>query len=750
MRKLDVLQMKNATARIVFLFIISTQTAFANPVVDPNIRPQGANITTSPNRVNVNQTSPQAIIQWQSFNINKGQTTHFVQTPNDVALNRINPQQGVSQIFGTLSGRGQIILVNQAGIFFARGAQVNVGSLIASTSDITNRNFLAGKYIFNIHDPRFAGSIINQGTIIAAQHGLVALLATSIDNNGIIHATLGNVILASGNKFTVSFGNDELINFTIDEPTAHANINQSGTIKANGGRILITASAAEGIVDNAINMQGVLQAKSVAQQQGEIILLAKGGSVNVSGHIIASGQQGGTIKILAKNTHLTSSAVIDATGKTNGGKVIIASNPSHSNNITASSASNPSIIIDNGSLINASGYTAQGGKVIIHARNSTDLAGTILVQGGLAGNGGTIKVLGKNINIAATSALIATGNTGGGTILIGGNEHGNGPEINASNTTIAEGSSINASALQSGNGGKVIVWSNNKTDFAGTILARGGAKSGDGGFVEISGKDLNVSDQPADLTASNGKTGTLLLDPENLIIQTAGPTTATSTGNPTNTYTSSVDSSILTVANLQSALANANVVVQTGSTGNQSGNITVANSITWNNANTLVLSAYLNVIIKANISNAAGGSLIVNADNTRTGNGTIMFDGGSVDISGGGKANFFYSSPVFPPQTTISNYVTVSRGTTYSSTSFVNNLTNGFVTGLNPITPFNSPQIEGLLKNIDQALPATAPSVTIAIADTYREVQLAHPKEVSSQVTCENVHDDMCGALTFE
>ena len=745
MRKLDALQMKNATARIVFLFIISTQTAFANPVVDPNIKPQGANISTGTNGVNVNQTSPQAIIQWQSFNINKGETTHFVQTPSDVALNRINPQQGVSQIFGTLSGRGQIILINQAGIFFARGAQVNVGSLIASTSDITNKNFLAGKYIFDIHDPRFAGSIINQGTIIAAQHGLIALLATSIDNNGIIHATLGNVILASGNKFTVSFGNDELINFTIDEATAHGSINQSGTIKANGGKILITASAAEGIVDNVINMQGVLQAKSVAQQQGEIILLAQGGQVNVSGHIIASGQQGGTIKILAKNTHITSSAVIDATGKTNGGKVIVASSQPHSNPIADSS-----IIIDNGSLINASGYSAQGGKVIIHALNSTDLAGTILVQGGLAGNGGTIKVLGKDIHIAATGTLIATGNTGGGTILIGGNEHGKGPETNATNTTVAKGSTINASALQSGNGGKVIVWSNNKTDFVGMILALGGAKSGNGGFVEISGKHLKISDKPADLTAPNGTTGTLLLDPENLIIQTADPTTATPTGNPTNTYTSNGDSSILTVAELQSALTSANVIVQTGSTGKQSGNIIVANSITWNNTNTLVLSAYLNVIIKANISNAAGGSLIVNADNTRTGNGTIMFDGGSVNISGGGKVNFFYSPPIFPSQTTFSNNVNVSGGTTYSSTSFVNNLTNGFVTALNPITPFNSPQIEELLKNIEQTLPATAPSVTIAIADTYREIQAAHPKEVSSQVTCENVHNDVCGALTFE
>src|SRR5690606_31487454 len=119
------------------------------------------------------------------------------------------------------------ILVNPAGIYFGPSAYVNVGGLIASTANLSDQNFLSGNYKFQ-QDAAFNGSIINEGDIVAAQHGLVALLAPGVVNNGKIKAQLGNVVLASGNAFTVQFEGNSLISFSIDEKTLKAGLDQNG------------------------------------------------------------------------------------------------------------------------------------------------------------------------------------------------------------------------------------------------------------------------------------------------------------------------------------------------------------------------------------------------------------------------------------------------------------------------------------------------------------------------------------------
>src|SRR5579871_6670763 len=120
----------------------------ANPVLN-NVASGNVSVSQSSNTVTVNQASQQAILNWHSFNINSGEHTHFQQPSGGVALNRIDPTQGASQIYGMLTATGKIILVNQAGIYFGPGSVVNVGGIIASTSDISNQNFLNGKYIFD-------------------------------------------------------------------------------------------------------------------------------------------------------------------------------------------------------------------------------------------------------------------------------------------------------------------------------------------------------------------------------------------------------------------------------------------------------------------------------------------------------------------------------------------------------------------------------------------------------------------------
>ncbi|MBD1871330.1 CHAT domain-containing protein [Cyanobacteria bacterium FACHB-471] len=128
-----------------------------------------------------------------------------------------------------------------------------------------------------------------------------------------------------------------------------------------------------------------------------------------------------------------------------------------------------------------------------------------------------INVLGDRVALLNTT-LNASGINGGGTVRIGGDYQGQGTVFNASRTFVSSGSVINADAIAQGNGGRVIVWADEVTGFYGNITARGGLTLGNGGFVEISGYEDLIFRGTADLSATNGNVGTLLLDPTNIVI----------------------------------------------------------------------------------------------------------------------------------------------------------------------------------------------------------------------------------------
>ncbi len=188
--------------------------------------------------------------------------------------------------------------------------------LIATTANISDQDFLNSYYHF-ANEPGWNGAIVNQGQIIAADHGLIALIGGAVSNEGYIQANYGHAILASGNSFTMTFASNDLISFAVDSGVTHRSIdkngnviadgvNNAGTIIANGGQILMTAKDAAGILDNIINMSGVAQAQSVddgaAPNDGEIILWGdpNGGKMLVSGTLDASSKgaaNGGTIMV---------------------------------------------------------------------------------------------------------------------------------------------------------------------------------------------------------------------------------------------------------------------------------------------------------------------------------------------------------------------------------------------------------------------------------------------------------------------
>ncbi|MEA5485933.1 MULTISPECIES: CHAT domain-containing protein [Pseudanabaena] len=158
--------------------------------------------------------------------------------------------------------------------------------------------------------------------------------------------------------------------------------------------------------------------------------------------------------------------------------------------------------------------------VIPNTAGTAIVSGTVSVSSPVANPSqvtSKIQILGDLVGLVGAN-LDASGVNGGGSVFIGGDFQGKGIIPNALMTFVSANSTIKADALQSGNGGRVIVWADNATRFFGNISARGGAISGDGGFVEVSGKQNLVFDGKVDLNAVIGKGGTLLLDPTNIYI----------------------------------------------------------------------------------------------------------------------------------------------------------------------------------------------------------------------------------------
>ncbi|MBF2098145.1 MAG: CHAT domain-containing protein [Gloeomargaritaceae cyanobacterium C42_A2020_066] len=181
-------------------------------------------------------------------------------------------------------------------------------------------------------------------------------------------------------------------------------------------------------------------------------------------------------------------------------------------------------LLTGGSIQGATGLTVNPDGTVLLTATGTRIAeqpGTVVAAGRIdtrsEQTGGTIQVLGETVGIVSAT-LDASGKQGGGTILVGGDFRGQGTTPTAQTTLISTDSQLRADALERGNGGKVIAWADGTTAFSGAISARGGAQGGDGGFVEVSGKETLIFRGQVDTRAPQGQTGTLLLDPTDITI----------------------------------------------------------------------------------------------------------------------------------------------------------------------------------------------------------------------------------------
>ena len=290
------------------------------------------------NHMELNVTKDKAVANWNDFSIDKDHSVNFHRESGGSwqVLNRVTGSN-LSEINGKLTGdtNGTIFLINPHGITFGNGAEVNVGSLVASTLDITNKNFMADKYVFEGN----GGTITNLANINAANDGVVVLLAQQVFNgigkddegkdikvDNAINA--GQVAMAAGKQITLGNlfkkksrdknGNmiisydDKIgvkINYALDNNDMVIN---TGTINANLGYVTMMAKEAKNLPGYIICNQGIVKAqKMVLNEDGTVSLtdegegchiLLQGGNVNVGGQLLADGKIGGTVDIKGNST----------------------------------------------------------------------------------------------------------------------------------------------------------------------------------------------------------------------------------------------------------------------------------------------------------------------------------------------------------------------------------------------------------------------------------------------------------------
>jgi len=519
---------------LIVLFFFSSTLAFANPH-GPQVVNGNVSFNTQGNKLTITN-SPNSIINWQGFSIGVNELTRFVQQSGGSAvLNRVIGQDP-SAILGALQSNGRVFLINPNGIIFGAGARIDVNGLIASTLNLSNQDFLAGRYNFTAGLQ--AGSIVNQGTITTPTGGQVYLIAPDIKNTGIINSPKGEVILAAGHSVQLVDSMHPDIAVTISAP--QNSVLNLGKIIADSGRV--------GIYGGLINQKGIVKADSaVMGENGQIIFKATKG-----------------------------------------------------------------ITLDKDSITTASGPT--GGKITIQSETDTTLISGTVSATGSEGKGGDVQILGKQVGLTDNALVDVSGKNGGGTVLVGGDYQGKNPEVqNAEATYVGKDATIKADATETGDGGKVIVWSDGDTSFAGKISARGGLFSGNGGFVETSGHKLSIGNTARVSTlAPKGRRGSWLIDPADFTIASGGD---------------------MTGSELSTNLAGGDVTIETTEAGTGDGDITVNDTVSWTSGYDLTLNAYRNININAALThsgtvlNKAGLTLTTNTGKYVTGaNGSVNLD----------------------------------------------------------------------------------------------------------------------------
>ena len=258
---------------------------------------------TNANLLTIQQTQPRAILDWQQFNLERGQGVVFNQHGNTSwsALNRIwdaNP----STIAGSIRADGEIMLINRNGILFKDGAQLDMQSLYASTLDIANDTFNRGVLSLTLGQPAFTwGGTAEQfrdsliqifpgAQLVSKTNGRVVVLAPNVVNQGVIRTPEGQTILAAGSKVYLSAPTDTTLRGFLVEVDPFVGNDAGGTRVNIGGTVTNDAQG-------QINRLG-----QIIAERGNVTLAAL--AVNQSGRVRAttSVNLNGSIRIIGRDT----------------------------------------------------------------------------------------------------------------------------------------------------------------------------------------------------------------------------------------------------------------------------------------------------------------------------------------------------------------------------------------------------------------------------------------------------------------
>ena len=358
---------------LVFLFNIPVYAApnGAN-VVHGNV-----NISQSGSNTIINQNTDKAIINWNSFDVNKGESVLFNQnSSSSIILNRVTNGLPTS-IFGNISANGNVFILNQAGVLVGNGASINTNSFLAGAANINDNDFIAGKY--NFYGAQ--GNVINNGSIKVLDGGYAVLMGKNIENNGLISAKLGKIYLSSGETFRMDMSGNDLIGVEVEKGITDAYISNTGYIKAEGGTIIMTAKNASDVIRQAVNNTGVIDASSISYKGGKVILGAENGQVINDGEINVSSKsdEGGSIELKAE--HIINNGLVYANGL-NGGLI----------NMLSSDL----LKIGSSSIIQANSFGfGNGGNIkLISQKRAESHKGALIEAGSIYGSGGFIELSG--------------------------------------------------------------------------------------------------------------------------------------------------------------------------------------------------------------------------------------------------------------------------------------------------------------------------------------------------------------------
>jgi filamentous hemagglutinin family protein len=513
----------------------------ANPI-NPTVVAGSASFQSTGNALTITNANG-TVIDWKGFSIGPGELTRFVQSnAASQVLNRVTGGDP-SVILGALQSNGRVFLINQNGVAFGPGAQIDVGGFVVSSLGLSNADFLAGRLNFTQQDG--AGGIVNQGVIRTATGGLIALIAPNVENHGVIQAPNGDVILAAGKSANL---------VDLQRPSIEVEVNAASNQALNVGQLV---GRGIGIYAGAIRHSGVASANTASlDQKGRVVFKAVGDTL-VSGRVEATNSVGGggAVDILGDRVVLFDQATIDVSGVGAGGTALIGGNfqgkgPEQNANMT---------YVGKDVKINADAVGAgNGGKVIVWADGTTRFYGGISARGGNeGGNGGFVEVSGKGILAFGGTADRSAPRGSAGTLLLDPTDltiSATGPdttEFDATNcltagcavatettstlttATLAAalvGGPVNVNATTgSGGGGGTINWTDGAVDAsAHSLTLTGTTITFNGTLTNLN--DLIFSTAPTGSGSATSSTGGSISGLFSTVFNLTGPTAGTAGG----------------------------------------------------------------------------------------------------------------------------------------------------------------------------------------------------------------------------